>query len=146
MVALKDLLSREGLEDPAPIYRELLSEGPEALGRVVASHGEVTAVLADRRLSSERIATLMAALPEAWAIEAAPVGEVLERIVAFLDPPDHTRVRRLLMGAFKPGFVRAQAPLVERLVGERLELVEAMARDSRAPDMVTEFMQCRERP
>lgn len=42
-----------------------------------------------------------------------------------IDPPDHTRLRRLVQKAFTPRAVEALRPRIERLVDELLDPVEA---------------------
>ena len=44
-----------------------------------------------------------------------------------LDPPDHTRIRRLVQRAFTPKVIERLRPLVERLVDETLERVASNA-------------------
>lgn len=47
----------------------------------------------------------------------------------FLDPPDHTRLRKLAQQAFSPKVVRALEPEIESLVGELLDAVAAGSLD-----------------
>ncbi|MGG2459234.1 cytochrome P450 [Streptomyces sp. RGM 3693] len=54
----------------------------------------------------------------------------------FMDPPEHTRFRRLLTGKFTVRRMQQLAPLVEQFVAERLD---AMARAESPIDLVREF-------
>ena len=49
------------------------------------------------------------------------------RSLLSLDPPDHTRIRRLVQRAFTPKVIERLRPLVERLVDETLERVASNA-------------------
>ncbi len=56
---------------------------------------------------------------------AADVWEVMGKQVAYRDPPDHTRLRRLLNKAFATREVESMRPRIEELVNHLLDEVEA---------------------
>jgi cytochrome P450 len=88
-------------------------------------YDDVVAALADPRLSSNRIAPLLASLrPES----RARMGRVLEIMADWMvvrDPPAHTRLRRLTAAAFSPRRVKAMEARIHALVAELLDRVVA---------------------
>lgn len=110
------LLSPEGLADPYPIYRELRATEAAGgdIGRLIVRWDQATSVLADRSLSSDRVDAICRPYPDELRAELDPVAATLRDIVAFRDPPGHTRVRTLLRQAFTPSVLRRQRELVER--------------------------------
>jgi cytochrome P450 len=61
--------------------------------------------------------------------EVAPGQEVRERMsILSIDPPDHTRLRRLVSSVFTPRRISELQPLVARLVQEHLDAVAAEGR------------------
>jgi hypothetical protein len=50
------------------------------------------------------------------------------RTVLLLDPPDHTRLRRLMLAAFTPRAVEALRPVIQRLVDDMLDAVAPSGR------------------
>ena len=120
-----NLLLPEVHDDPYPLYRRLREHDPvhqSPLGFwVLTRHADVAALLRDPRMSSDprnavRVRELQASLPDQW--REAPS-------MLFLDPPDHTRLRRLVNKAFTPAAVERLRPRVEQLVGDALDRAAA---------------------
>ncbi|MFD4525190.1 cytochrome P450 [Streptomyces sp. NPDC058470] len=113
------------LADPYPVYEEL-----RALGRVqyfeptkqwvVPHHADVSALLRDRRLGR----TYQHRFTHEDFGRAAPRPEhepfhvLNDNGMLDLEPPDHTRIRRLVSKAFTPRTVEQLRPYVDRLAGE----------------------------
>ena len=131
------ILDRAGRADPYPLYAEL-RKTPVSLQHdgsyVVSTYREIVALLHDPRVSSDR-RNLDAAFA---AREPGPSGEAPAFIA--LDPPDHDRLRRLVMRHFGPpgtpnrveGMRSELAAIVTELIDalagrERADLVEAVA-------------------
>ena len=122
------------LRAEAPVHRFALPDG--AYAWIVTRYDDARAALADPRLS----------LSKTHAAEGAWTGfrlpPALDNNLLNLDPPDHTRLRRLVGQAFTPRRVEALRPDVER-VAERLldPIAEAgrgdLVRDFAAPLPVT---------
>ena len=110
--ALALLSLRPGRADPYGIYERLRARGPltpTRLGNwVTTSHGICDAVLRDRRFGV--------------ATGDAPAGDD-EFNLSFLEmnPPDHTRLRRLATPAFSPKAVATYSDRIERVAGELLD-------------------------
>ncbi|MDQ1397182.1 MAG: hypothetical protein QOG64_2441 [Acidimicrobiaceae bacterium] len=129
----QDLALPEIHHDPYPYYDWLRREHPmhqTAYGAwVVSRHADATRVLRDPTFSSnsfgnnENFAAIRPMLEEQLGI-----GELLrlqERAMLFLDPPDHTRLRRLVSKAFSTRAVDALRPRAEEVVAGLLDDIEA---------------------
>jgi len=120
--ALAALADPAVLPDPYPVLAGLRHASPfaEAGGAlvVVGRHADCSRVLRDPRASSERNRSLL-----------APAGMREQRAPSFLslDPPDHTRLRRLVSKAFAPRVIAALAPRIIEVCGELLTAAGARA-------------------
>jgi cytochrome P450 len=56
-----------------------------------------------------------------------------------LDPPDHTRLRRLVSKSFTPSAIERLRPLVERFVDEALDVVERRVRDGGEMELIDDL-------
>ncbi|GAA3885259.1 cytochrome P450 [Saccharothrix violaceirubra] len=103
---------------------------------LVTGYAEGRAVLADPRFSSERFTArvLDKLSPEIRARVLDPDARAGSFI--FMDPPDHTRYRRLLTGQFTVRRMRQLEPRIEAIVAEH---IDAMIAKGPGADLVTEF-------
>lgn len=69
--------------------------------------------------------------------EIATLG--LPPTFVMMDPPDHTRLRRLITKAFTPDTVKALEPKIRAFVVERIESMKAKAADGVEVDLITEI-------
>ncbi|MFF3886900.1 cytochrome P450 [Streptomyces sp. NPDC001914] len=120
------------LADPYPAYEELRARGRvhyyEPTNQwLVPHHADVSALLRDRRLGRTYQHRFT---HEDFGRTAPPEHEPFHVLndhgMLDLEPPDHTRIRRLVSKAFTPRTVERLKPYVERLAGELVDrLVEA---------------------
>jgi len=75
-----------------------LQRAPEDDGWVAASHAAVSAVLREPGWSSDH----RNATTHAGVSVSEIAGELLSKVLVFMDAPDHTRVRGLIGKAFNP--------------------------------------------
>jgi cytochrome P450 len=129
------LVGDEAWEDPYPVYRELRSVAPIVSVPVedeiiVLRWADAERVLRDPTFSSN-VGHRRFQKPDI----ASPVSLDLP-ILLFMDPPDHTRLRRLVSRAFTPRTVEQLRPHVAELVdgllddlepGAGFELIESVA-------------------
>ncbi|MEV8526397.1 cytochrome P450 [Streptomyces sp. NPDC052000] len=94
---------------------------------LVTRHDEARTVLLDTRFSKDPQRASDALSAAGYGVSGA--GSFFLPLVNS-DPPDHTRLRRLVAGAFTPRRVAALAPAVERLTHE---LLDAMAEPDASP-------------
>ena len=121
-----DLLSRahlrEGRRDPYPVYEALRARGdlvPTRLGNLVtASHAVSNEVLRSRRFG---VAPLD-------PVEAPAAASGADLSFLQLDPPDHTRLRRLAAPAFSPRMMASYEAMVQDRVVTLLDDARARGR------------------
>jgi cytochrome P450 len=98
---------------------------PEGDGWYAASHAAVQAVLREPGWSTDhRKATGHARYQQERGVPAA-ADELLAKVLLFMDPPDHTRLRTLVSKAFTPRSVERLRPRITHLVHELLEPLAA---------------------
>ena len=112
------LQMRPGRVDPYAIYDKMRARGPLVPTRLgnwsSTSHRVCNAVLRDRRFA---VRPLDAPKPEA--------GEEFDLSFLEMNPPDHTRLRRLALPAFSPKQMAGYRPRIERTVGGLLDSAAA---------------------
>ncbi|HEY3717347.1 MAG TPA: cytochrome P450 [Jatrophihabitantaceae bacterium] len=107
-----------------PLYRELRSQCPVASvrfpsgdpGFVASRHADARTVLADPRFS--RAATLDPDAPKLSDLPVVP-GSLFS-----MDPPEHTRLRKLVLSEFTARRVRALEPRIQQITDELLDSME----------------------
>lgn len=127
------------IDDPYPTLARIRESAPVSIVNsddgvpiwIVPRYHDVRAVLADPRFGQD--------VRRAQELADSRVGglELGADMVHMLnsDPPDHTRLRRLIQGAFTPRRVAAMRPLVVRVA---TGLLDGLAGRSRI-DLVTDF-------
>ncbi len=117
------------LQDPYPTYTRMLEEGPlhfiDMGGQwavwAVFGHAECSAVAKDPRLSAKRAQQMIITLPPSSQHEFTELARMLGLWLIFMDPPEHTRLRKLLNKGFSPAAVEGLRPQVEAIVDQMLE-------------------------
>ncbi|GAA4619280.1 cytochrome P450 [Saccharopolyspora hordei] len=114
---LARLLHAPWRNDPYPVHRQLRERGPlvrSRLGTLAATtHALCDAVLRDRRFGV-RTSDGSYADPTAAAVD-------LQLSLLELDPPDHTRLRKLAAPAFRPRRLEGYRGRVEQIADELLD-------------------------
>jgi cytochrome P450 len=112
---------RPGRDDPYAIYDRIRAAGtlvPTRLGNwATTSHRVCDAVLRDRRFGVNPAAIV----PADGAPAAAAPEDPLDLSFLGMDPPDHSRLRRLAQPAFSPRAVAIYRDRIERTVGDLLD-------------------------
>lgn len=121
-----DPIEPEFGSDPYEYYRRLRSQGPihwlpPGLW-MVTRYDDCLSLLRDERLSSDpsRAEIFQALLPPGWG-EGSAVDAVMRRLLLFMDPPDHTRLRSLVQAAFTRRAVEELRPRIETITTELLD-------------------------
>jgi cytochrome P450 len=106
------------IREESPITRMTYPDGH--IGWLVTGHALARAVFADPRFSS-RYELMHYPLPglELTEMPPAPVGDLTG-----IDPPDHTRYRKLLTGKFTVRRMRMLTERVEQITAEHLDAME----------------------
>ncbi len=125
-LSLFNLLNPEVVANPYPLFKRLREEDPVHWDPylhtwVVTRYEDVTAVLYG--FSAERTPTPQQ-LHEKGLDHLGPLAQMMVRLMLFMDPPDHTRLRGLAAKAFTPHRVEKLRGYVEDLVNSLLDRVE----------------------
>ena len=109
---------RPGRVDPYSIYERMREEGPLAPTRlgnwVSTNHRVCNAVLRDRRLGTR---------PSEQ--DGADLQDGVDFSFLGMNPPDHTRLRRLVQPVFSPKTMASYQDRIERTVGDLLDRASA---------------------
>ena len=115
------------LDNPYPTYSRFLGEGPIhliAIGpgyQAAFSYSLVSLLLKDPRFSSKRAGMLMLTLPPERRAEFAPLVKMFGQWLLLMDPPEHSRLRKLMNKGFSPAVAEALRPRIEALVHSMLD-------------------------
>jgi cytochrome P450 len=109
--------------DPYPLYAEMrrwpVVDGPGLFA--ITRHQDIHALLRDPRISSDpRKAAGRTAI---WTEDHAEGREIGAPPFIFLDPPDHTRIRSLIVKEFRPRVVSRLEPRIVEVIDELLDAV-----------------------
>ena len=123
----ENFLSPEYFQNPYPIYRELLDSTPifwseKARAWIVSPFNEVEEGLhLDVFTQKQR---MLKASSHFTPEELAKMPHILTNLsnwVVFQDPPEHTRLRRLISKSFTPRSINALEPKIETIVSNLLD-------------------------
>ena len=122
---LLQLLDPAHRADPYPVYRQLRESAPLQLPEnnlcVFGAFADCDEVLRHPSSCSDRLKSTSAQRAIAAGQPARPFGVPG---FLFLDPPDHTRLRKLVSKAFSPKVVRELEPAIADLVDGLLDAIE----------------------
>jgi len=125
-LSLYHLLDPEVLANPYPLFQRLRSEDPVHWDPflhtwVVTRYGDVLEVLhtfsAERTHTPEKLAAVGLA-------EMRPIARLMVQQMLFMDPPQHTRLRKLASHAFTPGRVAVLRTHIREIVHRLLDEAE----------------------
>src|SRR6201981_2910550 len=116
-----------------PVHKVTLADGHDAW--LVVSFEEAKAALNDPRISKD----MQAAMARSGGVVAEGLpGPAFARHMLAVDPPDHTRLRRLVAAAFSVRRIEALQPRVQAIVDELLDGVAAAGPEGPV-DLVSAF-------
>ena len=130
-------------DDPYPLFAAVRKRGavhPVTLvdghdAWLVVRHDEARAALNDSSLSKDMQAALAG---DAAVVSEGLPGPAFARHMLTVDPPDHTRLRRLVSSAFTPRRVELLEQRIQAIVDDLLDDIAADGADSRV-DLVSRF-------
>ena len=125
------------IADPYPFYHRLRATDPmhlTPLGFHVASrHADVAAILRDKRFGKDFIGRITRRSgPE---ILEEPVYRSMSHWMLQLDPPDHGRLRGLVVRAFTARRVEDMRPRIQQIVDEIIDRLESQG----CADLIADF-------
>ncbi|WP_328380553.1 cytochrome P450 (plasmid) [Streptomyces sp. NBC_00440] len=122
---LKDLYSPAGRLDPYSRYAQLRKTAPvhlTASGSVILTgYDDCAAVLRNPVMRTPDSDPQASTAPPGWQVR--PASRTIGESMLVRNPPEHTRLRRLVSGAFSPRRVMELAPDVQGLVDTCLDRV-----------------------
>jgi cytochrome P450 len=131
----EEILKPANRPNPYPLYSQLRAtpvSKQEDGTYIVSTYREIVSLLHDPRISSDLRKSIRGSGEMAKKIESGN----LEPAFIFRDPPDHDRLRRLVMNEFTPERVEGMHDRVTRLVNE---LLDAKKSDHVQLDIVDDF-------
>jgi hypothetical protein len=129
-LSLYHLLDPEVLANPYPLFRRLRTEDPVHWDPflhtwVVTRYADVLEVLhtfsADRTHTPEKLNAM-------GLSEMGPIAQLMVKQMLFMDPPAHTRLRKLASHAFTPARVAVLRTHIREIVGRLLDGVKSRHR------------------
>jgi cytochrome P450 len=137
-----DLFGHDFLVDPYPTYAQLREHEPvhwddRLNGWVVTRHADVYAAHLDpATFSSHRLGAMVSNRvgPDA-SDEMKHFMDIAPEWMLFRDPPDHTRVRKLLMTEFRPADIRSMRARIDGIVATVVDDLLA----AQSFDLVSDF-------
>ncbi|MBB6147354.1 hypothetical protein HNQ77_005350 [Silvibacterium bohemicum] len=115
------------LDDPYTAYRQFLAEGSihfVDIGtglQAAFSYPLVYSLLRDPRFSSKRTGAFMRAIPEEYRSNYSILVKMLGLWLLFMDPPEHSRLRKLMNKGFSPAVAELLRPRIEAIADEMLD-------------------------
>lgn len=121
------------LRDQGPVHRVLLPDGTESWW--ITGYDEVAEALADHRSFSSQVHNAVRS-PQIQNSQALIRKDDLLRLVMInRDPPDHTRMRKLVVGTFSAAKVEALRPRITEIA---VRAIEQMENDNKV-DLVSRY-------
>jgi hypothetical protein len=125
---LPDISSYEARSNPIPVYRHMMATSSvhwneTTKGWYILRYEDVANGLRDVRLPASRLKPVYGRLPQALQEKYAPLFHFLGVWTLLLDPPEHTKLRKLISAAFAPKLINALRPKVQERVDELIAAV-----------------------
>lgn len=133
------------MADPFPLYRRLREEdpahwSPSLKSWVVTRYEDVRDLLLSDRLSVNRLMGFYRTLPTEDAERLREIVGYLNLWIAFRDPPDHTRMRRIIRHAFTASAVEEMRAEIDDLADLLLDALEARGAETDGRvDLIADF-------
>ena len=135
-----EVLRSDRVEDPHPYFRLMREQDPVHWNEkyrawFIHRYDDVTDALRDSRFSSARIQPALDRLSPEQRDERRPTYDILMDWLVFRDPPDHTRLRKLVSRAFTPRAVESWRSRANQVVDQTLRELA----DKSSVDLITDF-------
>jgi cytochrome P450 len=133
-------LDRSLVRDPWAVYPDLRTEAPVrpvvmpdgTPGWLVTRYAEAKALLDDRRLSKDRLSAVPLYPDPDNGLHTLPLSDNMLHV----DPPDHTRLRRLVSKTFTSRAVARLRPAIQRIADDLLVTMAADAAEHGSVDLL----------
>jgi cytochrome P450 len=127
----------EEMRARCPVSRAIITSGEESDGNrgffnrplwLVTDYEEGSRALLDRAMTVE-ITSVLTPEQLAQMPETPEVFQPLRRNILTVDPPEHTRLRKLVQPSFTASAIEKLRPRIQQIADELLDAVEAAAAD-----------------
>jgi hypothetical protein len=113
-------------DDPYPFYARLRERhpvyfSPSLRGWILTRYADIVAILQDARFSVDRTQSNLFKMLEPLDGLSAGFAEAITTSLLMVDPPRHTRLRRLVNKAFTPRVVEGLRPRIQQIVDRLLD-------------------------
>ena len=130
------------MADPFPVYARLREDdpvhwSPSLKSWIITRYTDVRDLLLSDHLSVNRLAQFYKSLPPADAALLKDIVHYLNLWLAFRDPPDHTRVRRIMRHAFTAQAIEDMRPQITEITDMLLDRLEANGKSD--VDLIREY-------
>lgn len=95
--------------------------------------------LHDMRLLNARAGDLLQSLIESSGAEGGMAQDLVRKLLVFVDPPEHTRIRRIVSKAFSLRAIQRLQDVLTEITEETLNALEDAAADGRPVPLVQEY-------
>ncbi|MFC7310228.1 cytochrome P450 [Streptomyces monticola] len=120
---LDGIYTESGRANPYPLYDKLRALGPVVTAPngtvLISGYAEQLAFMKDHRLKKHPGRRLAATGWPDW--KDRPSLRLMFDSMMFLNPPEHTRLRRLVQATFTPGRVKGMRSVVEQITADMLD-------------------------
>ena len=128
-----DLNGPEAVSNPYPLHDQLRSEDPVHWSEpdnywYITRYADLTSLIRDERMSSDRFRALAASLPEEAQQRLSALIGAVSSWMLMADPPSHTRMRGLVNKAFTPRMIELMRSRTQTLVDGMLDKVQENGR------------------
>lgn len=132
----------EVMANPFPVYARLRDNdpvhwSPTLKSWIITRYTDVRDMLLSDALSVNRLVNFYSALPPKEAELLKDIIHYLNLWLAFRDPPDHTRLRRIMRHAFTAKAIEDMRPNIEDITGMLLDRLDQKGADK--VDLISEF-------
>ncbi len=122
------------MADPFPVYARLREQdpvhwSPSLKSWIITRYTDVRDLLMSDDLSVKRLTEFYKSLPPADAELLRDIVHYLNLWLAFRDPPDHTRVRRIMRHAFTAQAIEHMRPQIAEITDVLLDRLDASGKN-----------------
>ena len=139
-----DLTTQEAIQRPYPLFAALRQQAPvhwnaSLKGWLVTRYEDVRLGLMNRNLSVEKMAGFAARGHGDLQAKIAFLTDIIGGWMVFKDPPNHTRLRQVLQGAFLPSQIEKLRKKVEVISGDLLDKAVAKQLADGKIDLILDY-------